>query len=78
MESAMIVRDVTTLPNIDEKTIYRLAPKDGLLGFKILRSWRSQNEGVGQWIQEPKLIAQSAEKKKLISNTSLNDLEVNK
>ncbi len=75
---AMTVRDVATFLNVDEKTIYRLAQKGDLPGFKVLGSWRFQKEDVGQWIQERKLIAQSADKKKLNSSTSLNNGKVNK
>ena len=73
---AMTVRDVATFLNVDEKTIYRLAQKGDLPGFKVLGSWRFQKEDVGQWIQERKLIAQSADKKKLNSSTSLNNEKV--
>ncbi len=75
---AMTVRDVAAFLNVDEKTIYRLAQKGDLPGFKVLGSWRFQKEDVGQWIQERKLIAQSADKKKLNSSTSLNNGKVNK
>lgn len=75
---AMTVRDVAAFLNVDEKTIYRLAQKGDLPGFKVLGSWRFQKEDVGQWIQERKLIAQSADKKNLNSSTSLNNGKVNK
>jgi excisionase family DNA binding protein len=65
VEPAMTVRDVAAFLNVDEKTIYRLAQKGDLPGFKVLGSWRFQKEDVGQWIKERKLIAQSADKKKL-------------
>lgn len=65
VEPAMTVRDVAAFLNVDEKTIYRLAQKGDLPGFKVLGSWRFQKEDVGQWIEERKLIVQSADKKKL-------------
>ena len=65
VEPAMTVRDVAAFLNVDEKTIYMLAQKGDLPGFKVLGSWRFQKEDVGQWIEERKLIAQSADKKKL-------------
>ena len=65
VEPAMTVRDVAAFLNVDEKTIYRLAQKGDLPGFKVLGSWRFQKEDVGQWIEERKLIAHSADKKKL-------------
>ena len=77
LEPAMTVRDVATLLNVDEKTIYRLAQKGDLPDFKVLRSWRFQKEDVGQWIQDRKLIAQSTDKKKLNSRKLLINGKVN-
>jgi excisionase family DNA binding protein len=73
----MTVRDVATLLNVYEKTIYRLAQKGDLPDFKVLRSWRFQKEDVGQWIQDRKLIAQSTDKKKLNSRKLLINGKVN-
>ena len=36
VEPAMTVRDVATYLNVDEKTIYRLVTKGGLLGLTVL------------------------------------------
>ena len=77
LEPAMTVRDVAALLNVDEKTIYRLAQKGDLPGFKVLRSWRFQKEDVRQWIQDRKLIAQSTDKKKLNSRKLLINGKVN-
>ena len=65
VEPAMTVRDVAAILNVDEKTIYRLAQKGDFPGFKVLGSWRFQKEDIGHWIEERKLIAQSADKKKM-------------
>jgi excisionase family DNA binding protein len=73
VEPAMTVRDVAAFLNVDEKTIYRLAQKGDLPGFKVLGSWRFQKEDVGLWIEERKLIAQSADKKKLNAGSPSNN-----
>ena len=54
VEPAMTVRDVAAFLNVDEKTIYRLAQKGGLPGFKVLGSWRFQRPDLEAWITELK------------------------
>ena len=60
VEPAMTVRDVATLLNVDEKTIYRLVTRGELPGFKVLGSWRFQKTDMQLWIdsrkQEAKLL----------------------
>ena len=58
VETAMTVRDVAAFLNVDEKTIYRLAQKGDLPGFKVLGSWRFQKSDLESWIQERKKAAQ--------------------
>ena len=58
VEPAMTVRDVAAFLNVDEKTIYRLAQKGDLPGFKVLGSWRFQKPDLESWIQERKKAAQ--------------------
>ncbi len=62
IEPAMTVRDVATYLNVDQKTIYRLAQKGGLPGFKVLGSWRFQRPDLEAWITERK--DQAATKRK--------------
>ena len=50
VEPAMTVRDVASFLNVDEKTIYRLAQKGDLPGFKVLGSWRFQRPDLEAWI----------------------------
>ena len=50
VEPAMTVRDVAAFLNVDEKTIYRLAQKGDLPGFKVLGSWRFQRPDLEAWI----------------------------
>jgi len=54
VEPAMTVRDVAAFLNVDEKTIYRLAQKGDLPGFKVLGSWRFQRPDLKAWIAERK------------------------
>lgn len=55
VEPAMTVRDVAAFLNVDEKTIYRLAQKGDLPGFKVLGSWRFQKPDLESWIERKKL-----------------------
>jgi len=57
VEPAMTVRDVAAFLNVDEKTIYRLAQKGGLPGFKVLGSWRFQRQDIEAWITDRKVQA---------------------
>ena len=59
VETAMTVRDVAAFLNVDEKTIYRLAQKGDLPGFKVLGSWRFQKPDLESWIERKKLIAKN-------------------
>jgi len=54
VEPAMTVRDVAAFLNVDEKTIYRLAQRGDLPGFKVSGSWRFQRPGLEAWIAERK------------------------
>jgi len=59
VEPAMTVRDVAAFLNVDEKTIYRLAQRGDLPGFKVSGSWR---------FQRPDLEAGIAERKEQVSS----------
>ena len=54
IEPAMTVRDIATVLNVDEKTIYRMAQKGDLPGFKVSGSWRFQRPDLIAWIQAQK------------------------
>ena len=49
-EPAMTVRDVAATLNVDEKTIYRLAQRGELPGFKVAGAWRFQRVDLQRWI----------------------------
>ena len=54
LEPAMTVREVATFLNVDEKTIYRLAQKGELPGFKVAGAWRFQRADIQRWIDARK------------------------
>ena len=54
IEPALTVRDIAVLLNVDEKTIYRLAQKGDLPGFKVSGSWRFQRPDLLAWIEAQK------------------------
>jgi excisionase family DNA binding protein len=51
---AMTVRDVAAYLNVNEKTVYRLAPRRELPGFKVAGVWRFQRHDIDHWIQRQK------------------------
>lgn len=53
-EPAMTVRDVAATLNVDEKTIYRLAQRGDLPGFKVAGAWRFQPTDLQRWINQRK------------------------
>jgi len=54
IEPAMTVRDIATVLNVDEKTIYRMTQKGDLPGFKVSGSWRFQRPDLIAWIDAQK------------------------
>ena len=52
--SVMTVREVATYLNVAEKTIYRLAQKGELPGFKVAGAWRFQKQDLDTWINDQK------------------------
>jgi len=57
-EPAMTVRDVAGYLNVDEKTVYRLAKRGDLPGFKVAGSWRFKRSDLDAWIDQQKQAAQ--------------------
>ena len=53
-ETAMTVREVATYLNVNEKTVYRLAQKRQLPGFKVAGAWRFRRNDIDRWIDEQK------------------------
>jgi len=58
-EAAMTVRDVAGYLNVDEKTVYRLAKRGELPGFKVAGAWRFKRSDLDSWIDQQKKAAQN-------------------
>jgi len=52
--SIMTVREVASYLHVDEKTIYRLASKRKLPGFKVAGTWRFKKDDIDAWIEHQK------------------------
>lgn len=60
MEStALTVREVATYLNVDEKTVYRLAKRGQIPGFKVAGTWRFKKDDIDAWIEARKAAASS-------------------
>lgn len=57
----MTVRDVAIYLKVDEKTVYRLAQRGELPGFKVAGTWRFKRTDIEAWIEQRKV--QSVEDK---------------
>ncbi|QNT25242.1 helix-turn-helix domain-containing protein [Ralstonia solanacearum] len=53
-DQALTIRSVALLLNVTEKTIYRLAQKRELPGFKVAGTWRFMRGDILQWIEARK------------------------
>jgi excisionase family DNA binding protein len=51
---AMTVRDVADYLNVNEKTVYRLAQRRELPGFKVAGAWRFRPEDIEFWVESQK------------------------
>ena len=47
----MTVRDVAVYLNVDQKTVYRLAQRGELPGFKVAGTWRFKREDIHEWVE---------------------------
>jgi excisionase family DNA binding protein len=59
LDQAMTVRDVADYLNVDEKTVYRLAKRGDLPGFKVAGAWRFKRSDLNNWIDFQKKAAQT-------------------
>ncbi|KNX40409.1 Helix-turn-helix domain protein [Roseovarius tolerans] len=59
-DPAMTVREVAGYLNLDEKTVYRLAKRGDLPGFKVAGSWRFKRSDLDSWIDQQKLAARNS------------------
>jgi len=56
---AMIMREVAAYLNVDEKTVYRVAKRRELPGFRVPGTWRFRKGDIDGWI-ERQLVTASA------------------
>ena len=54
---AITVREVAALLRVDEKTVYRLAKRGDLPGFKVAGCWRFKREDINVWVEKQKAAA---------------------
>ena len=52
---ALTVREVADLLSVDHKTVYRLAKRKELPGFKVAGAWRFMNCDIQAWIEAQKI-----------------------
>jgi excisionase family DNA binding protein len=52
--TALTVKDVADMLNVDRKTVYRLAQKRELPGFKVAGAWRFLRSDIVAWIDQQK------------------------
>jgi excisionase family DNA binding protein len=52
--TALTVKEVADLLNVDSKTVYRLAQRNDLPGFKVAGSWRFMRDDIENWIEAQK------------------------
>ena len=55
---AMTVHQVAAYLNVNAKTVYRLAQRGELPGFKVAGAWRFQLSDLKRWINDRKRAAQ--------------------
>jgi excisionase family DNA binding protein len=49
-QPALTVRQVAEYLNVNEKTVYRLAQRGELPGFKVAGTWRFKRIDIDRWI----------------------------
>lgn len=59
LDQAMTVRDVASYLKVDEKTVYRLAKRGDLPGFKVAGAWRFKRSDLDTWIELQKKAVQT-------------------
>ncbi len=56
-EDILTIRDVAEYLKVTEKTVYGLAQKRKIPGFKVGGQWRFKREDIDQWIEDGKEVA---------------------
>ena len=61
---AMMVREVAAYLNVNEKTVYRLAQRRELPGFKVAGAWRFRPEDIQGWVEAQKAVCARVTRKR--------------
>lgn len=56
-EDILTIRDVAEYLKVTEKTVYGLAQKAKIPGFKVGGQWRFKRQDIDQWIEDGKAAA---------------------
>lgn len=59
-DSALTVQQVADLLKVNVRTVYRLAGKGELPGFRVAGTWRFMSHDVSEWIMNEKERARQA------------------
>lgn len=54
MSAALTVRQVADLLSVNERTVYRMAQRGELPGFKVAGTWRFLQQDIEAWIDQRK------------------------
>jgi excisionase family DNA binding protein len=63
-DDILTIRDVAEYLKVTEKTVYGLAQKGIIPGFKVGGQWRFKREDIDQWIEDGKEAATQREGEK--------------
>ena len=61
--TALTVHEVARLLNVNERTVYRMAIRGELPGFKVGGHWRFLSEDIDKWIADQKKKLQEPSKR---------------
>ncbi len=67
----MTVRDVAVYLNVNEKTVYRLAQRGDLPGFKVAGAWRFRPEDLELWVEAQRATEASRRDEKSLAQVRL-------
>ncbi|MBX6330108.1 MAG: helix-turn-helix domain-containing protein [Pseudolabrys sp.] len=62
-DTVLTLREVAALLKVADKTVYTMAQRRELPGFKVRGQWRFKPADLDQWIEERKAAARKAAKK---------------
>lgn len=51
-DQILTIKEVAEYLKVNERTVYRLAGKGELPGFKVANTWRFKSEDIEKWIKQ--------------------------